>query len=149
MGLTQVMLQVKACEMVCKERGLISRLRLLSPSRTEPIYYLPLAYASLQSFSSSLSRPSSHPCPACQIVSDSAQQGLSGAIKKVSKHTGKCCPLKKMRLDQDQYSLPLLLNFRAHSTTNTITCKPQNQQRCKKSDSLASQLCYTKTGLIL
>lgn len=85
MGLTQVMLQVKGCEMVCKQRELIPRLRLLSPPDTELNSYLPLLFTSFYSFSFSLSPPSSHPCPACQIVSDSAQQGLSGAIKKVPK----------------------------------------------------------------
>lgn len=35
MGLMQVMLQVKGCEMVCKQRELIPRLRQLSPDGTE------------------------------------------------------------------------------------------------------------------
>lgn len=132
MGLTQVMLQVKGCEMVCKQRELIPRLKRLSPAGAELNSYLPPPppFASLHSSSSSssfLSHPSSHPCPACQIVSDSVQQRLSGAIKKVPKHSVKCRLLTKMRLDQDQYSLPLLPNTRAHPSTNTITDKPQNQ----------------------
>lgn len=135
MGLTQVMLQVKGCEMVCKQRELIPRLKRLSPAGTELNSYLPLPpppFASLHSSSSSsLSPPSSHPCPACQIVSDSIQQRLSGAIKKVPKHRGKCRLLTKMRLDQDQYSLPLLPNTSAHPSTNTITDEPQNQLRYK------------------
>lgn len=151
MGLTQVMLQVKGCEMVCKQRELIPRLRLLSPPGTELNSYLPLRFASLYSFSfsSSLSPPSSHPCPACQIVSDSTQQGLSGAIKKVPKHRGTCRLLTKMRLDQDQYSLPLLLNAIAHSSTNTITDEPQNHYKAQLSGQPA--LCHTerKTGVRL
>lgn len=100
MGLTQVMLQVKGCEMVCKQRELIPRLRRLSPACAEPNSYLPPPpFASLPSSSSPLSAPSSHPCPACQIVSDSVQQRLSGAIKKVPKHRGKCRLLTKMRLE--------------------------------------------------
>ncbi|KAI9517554.1 hypothetical protein NQZ68_004774 [Dissostichus eleginoides] len=74
---------------------------------------------------------------ACQIASDSVQQRLSGAIKKVPKHSVKCRLLTKMRLDQDQYSLPLLPNTRAHPSTNSITDKPQNQLR---PDSVVSQL---------
>lgn len=147
MGLTQVMLQVKGCEMVCKQRELIPRLRLLSPPDTELNSYLPLLFASLYSFSSSLSPPSSPPCPACQIVSDGAQQGLSGAIKKVPKHRGTCRLLTKMRLDQDQYSLPLLLNAVAHSSTNTITDEPQNRYKAWLSGQPA--LCHTEAGLIL
>lgn len=125
MGLTQVMLQVKGCEMVCKQRELIPRLR---PPGTDLNSYFPLSFASLYSFSS---LPPTHACPACQIVSDRAQQELSGAIKKVPKHRGTCRLLTKMRRAQDQYSLPLLLNTIAHSSTNTSTDKPQNQLRYK------------------
>lgn len=53
MGLTQVMLQVKGCEMVCKQRELIPRLRQLSPAGTElNSYFPPSSFASLHSFSS-------------------------------------------------------------------------------------------------
>ena len=41
MGLTQVMLQVKGCEMVCKQRELIPRLKRLSPAGTVLNSYLP------------------------------------------------------------------------------------------------------------
>ena len=105
---------------------------LLSP----PFHLLPILL---------LLPPSSHPCPACQIASDSIQQRLSGAIKKVPKHSVKCRLLTKMRLDQDQYSLPLLPNTRAHPSTNTITDEPQNQLRYTRPDSLAiaSSLSYS------
>lgn len=122
MGLTQVMLQVKGCEMVCKQRELIPRLRRLSPAGTVLNSYLPSPPPPCLPPPTLLP-----PCPACQIVSDSVQQGLSGAIKKVPKHRGKCRLLTKMRLDQDQYSLPLLPNTRAHPSTNTITDEPLNQ----------------------
>lgn len=129
MGLTQVMLQVKGCEMVCKQRELILRLRQLSLASTQLNRYPPPPpIPSLHTFTSSLAPPSSsHPFPACQIVSDSIQQRLSGAIKKVPKHSVKCRLLTKMRLDQDQYSLPLLPNTRAHPSTNTVKVEPQNQ----------------------
>lgn len=83
MGLTQVMLQVKGCEMVCKQRGLIPRLKLLSPLGAEgssafclppPLHPLLLLLLLL------LCLP--HPCPACQIASDGVQRGPSGTIKK-------------------------------------------------------------------
>lgn len=41
MGLTQVMLQVKGCEMVCKQRELIPRLRRLSPAGAKLYRYPP------------------------------------------------------------------------------------------------------------
>jgi len=106
MGLTQVMLQVKGCEMVCKQRELIPRLKaivnqpvslqlnsyfpppppLLPPSQP-PILLLLLLLLLLPL-----------PRPACQIASDTVQQRLSGAIKKVPKHGVKCRPLTKMRV---------------------------------------------------
>ncbi|KAK5869617.1 hypothetical protein PBY51_024320 [Eleginops maclovinus] len=128
--------------MVCKQRELIPRLKRLSPAGTERNYLPPPPpFASLHlsssSSSSSLSAPLLPLCPACQIASDSVQQRLSGAIKKVPKHSVKCRLLTKMRLDQDQYSLSLLPNTRAHPSTNTVTDKPQNQLR---PDSVVSQL---------
>lgn len=145
MGLTQVMLQVKGCEMVCKQRELIPKLRRLSPAGTEPNSYLPPPpfFASIHSFSSS------HACPVCQIVSDSVQQRLSGAIKKVPKHRGKCRLLTKMRLDQDQYGFPLLPNTRAHPSTNTITDEPQHQLNDKAWLHGEPDPCHTEAGLIL
>lgn len=90
MGLTQVMLQVKGCEMVCKQWESIPWLSQSSP----PCSYLCLL---LLPFS-----PFFPPRPACQIVPDSAQRGLSEAIKKVPRHGRKCHSLAKMSLDQDQ-----------------------------------------------
>lgn len=88
MGLTQVMLQVKGCEMVCKQRELIPRLRqIVTPEQLpSPLLCLP------------------PPLPLVQPVrvSDSTLQGLSRAIKKVPKHGRKCHRLAKKRL-QDQY----------------------------------------------
>lgn len=128
MVLTQVMLQVRACEMVCKQRELIPRLRQLSLASSElNLLPVPPFIPSPPPFLS----PSSHPCPACQIVSDSIQQRLSGAIKIVPKHSVKCYLLTKMRLDQDQYSLPLLPNIRAHPSTNTVAVEPRNQLHYK------------------
>lgn len=51
----------------------------------------------------------------------------------------KCRLLTKMRLDQDQYSLPHLPNATAHLSTDTGADKPQDQPHCK-SRFLASQL---------
>lgn len=89
MGLTQVMLQVKGCEMVCKQRESISRLSRLSP----PYSYLPLPSPP----------PFLPPYPTSQIVSDSTQRRLSEPIKKVPKHRRKCHSLAKLKLGQDQY----------------------------------------------
>lgn len=82
MGLTQVMLQVKGCEMVCKQRESIPRLSRLSPPNS--CLLLPFS-------------PFFPPQPACQTVSDSTQRGLSEAIKKVPKHRRKCHWLANMR----------------------------------------------------
>lgn len=73
MGLTQVMLQVKGCEMVCKQRELIPRLRPLSPLGAEgsSAFCLPqslhllllllLRLSPLSSLSNSLRRCSARP----------------------------------------------------------------------------------------
>lgn len=51
-----------------------------------------------------------------------------------------------MRQDQDQYSLPLLLSAIAHSSTNSITAKPQNQ--LQGAEFVASHILVTqKMGL--
>lgn len=93
-GLTQVMLQVKGCEMVCKQRESIPRLSRLSPPSSylplpSPPPFLPLL-SPLSGLSNSLRQPS----------------GLSEAIKKVPRHRRKCHSLTKMRVNQDQYWRP-------------------------------------------
>lgn len=70
MGLTQVMLQVKGCEMVCKQRELIPRLKLLSPlaakgssafSVPQSLYTPPTPTPPLSSLSDCLRRCSARP----------------------------------------------------------------------------------------
>lgn len=99
MGLTQVMLQVKDCEMVCKQRELIPRLKRLSPTCTELTLHLPFFASLHSSFSSFLSfslySPSSQPGPACQIVSDSILQKLSGPSKRYPNTAWKAVCLQK------------------------------------------------------
>lgn len=123
MGLTQVMLQVKDCEMVCKQRELIPRLKGLSPARTELNRYPPRSlFASLLLLLLLLLFLPRFPfLPTLSSLSNSLWQrsaGAVGAIKKVPKHSVKSRLLTKMRLDEDQYSLPLLPNTRAHPSTN-------------------------------
>lgn len=84
MGLTQVMLQVKGCEMVCKQRELIPRLRRLSPAGTELNSYLPPpAFASLHSFSSSVSSL----LPPLSSLSNSLWQRSAEAVRGHQKGT--------------------------------------------------------------
>lgn len=151
MGLTQVMLQVKDCEMVCKQTELIPGLKRLSPHSLSRTHSLPpSSLASLLSPSSS-SFSSSSPFslrlppvlyPACHIVSDSIEAEAVKAIKKVPKHSLKCRLLIKIGLDQNQYSLPQTPNTSAHPPTNTEIIQPQNQHHNKYPG--ASQLTVMK-----
>lgn len=94
MGLTQVMLQVKGCEMVCKQRESIPRLSRLSP----PNSYLPLPSPPLLPLLS----PSDG-------LSNSLRQHSEGAVRGHQKgtQTQKEMPLAgKHETDQDQYGGP-------------------------------------------
>lgn len=80
MGLTQVMLQVKGCEMVCKQRELIPRLRRLSPAGAVLNSYLPPP--SIPS-----SPPPTHPPPTLSSLSNSLRQRSAGAVRGHQKGT--------------------------------------------------------------
>lgn len=86
MGLTQVMLQVKGCEMVCKQRESIPRLSRLSP----PNSYLPLP---------------SPPLLPLLPLSNSLRQHSEGAVRGHQKGTQtqkETSLARKHETDQDQ-----------------------------------------------
>lgn len=148
MGLTQVMLQVKDCEMVCKQTELIPGLKRLSPHSLSRTHSLPPS-SSLASLLSSSSSSLHLPLvlrPACHIVSDSTEAEAVKAIKKIPKHSLKCRLLIKIGLDQNQYSLPRTPNTSAHPPTSTEITPPQNPQQVPRSQ---PAYCHEEPGLIL
>lgn len=111
MRLTQVMLQVKDSEMVCKQTELIPRPKQLSPACPEmnrfppPFLFSSAFYPSYSSSSSTLNTPFAF--PALFSLPNSLWQHSAEsvkAIKKVPKHSVKYRLLTKMRLDQNQYA---------------------------------------------
>lgn len=92
MGLTQVMLQVKGCEMVCKQRELIPRLRQLSPAGTGLNSYPPPPpppFASLHSQPSPSTLPPPYPTPIQPLssLSNSLWQPLQSTVRGHQKGT--------------------------------------------------------------
>lgn len=85
MGLTQVMLQVKGCEMVCKQRELIPRLRRLSPAGTELSSYLPTLLPLLPLHPPPT--PSSTPPPPLSSLSNNLWQRSAEAVRGHQKGT--------------------------------------------------------------
>lgn len=137
MGLTQVMLQVKGCEMVCKQRELIPRLRRLSPASTELYRY-----------------PPPPPPPTSPSLSNSLRQHSAEAVRGHQKGTQTQREMPSAYKNETRSGSIQFTPLAQHHSTSI----QQQRRRTRAPESAALQppwfcgwpaRCHTEPGLIL